>query len=60
MSAGVGLIVMAAIFAFGVALFGVAMIVILPGATFLEDRLAALRARRTPPPAAPEPPPAAE
>ena len=59
-NAGVGLIVMAAIFAFGVVVFGLAMIVLLPGATFLEDRLAALRARRTPPPDAPEPPAVAE
>ncbi len=47
MSAGIGLIVLAVIFAFGVVLFGLLAISMLPGAVFLEDRLQAVRARRT-------------
>jgi hypothetical protein len=46
MSTGVGLIVLAAIFAFGVALFGLLAIVLLPGAIVIEDALQGLRARR--------------
>jgi hypothetical protein len=47
MSAGIGLIVLAVIFAFGVVLFGLLMISLLPGATFLEERIDAIRARRS-------------
>jgi hypothetical protein len=45
-STGVGLIVLAVIFAAGVVLFGLLAISLLPGAVFLEDRLQAIRARR--------------
>lgn len=48
MSTGVGLIVLAVIFVVGVVLFGLLAISMLPGAVFLEDRLQAIRARRTP------------
>jgi hypothetical protein len=54
-NAGVGLIVLAVIFAAGVVLFGLLAISLLPGAVFLEDRVQAIRARRTAaPPAADE------
>jgi hypothetical protein len=46
MSAGAGVVVLGVIFAFGVVLFGLLMIALLPGATLLEERLEALRARR--------------
>lgn len=55
MNAGVGLIVLAVIFAFGVVLFGLVAISMLPGAVFLDDRLRAIRARRTPPARTDEP-----
>lgn len=55
MSAGIGLIVLAVIFAFGVLFFGLLAISMLPGAVFLEDRLQAIRARRTPPARTDEP-----
>jgi hypothetical protein len=45
-NAGIGLIVLAVIFATGVVLFGLLAISLLPGAVFLEDRLQAIRARR--------------
>jgi hypothetical protein len=45
-SAGVGLVVLGAIFAFGVVLFALLMISLLPGATLLEEQLEAFRARR--------------
>jgi hypothetical protein len=45
-STGVGLIVLAVIFAAGVVLFGLLAITLLPGTVFLEDRLQAIRARR--------------
>lgn len=48
MNAGIGLIVLAAIFVFGVVLFGLLAISMLPGTVFLEDRLQAIRARRAP------------
>jgi hypothetical protein len=55
-STGVGLIVLAVIFAGGVVLFGLLAISLLPGAVFLEDRLQAMRARRVArPPSADEP-----
>jgi hypothetical protein len=44
----VGLIVLAVIFAVGVVLFGLLAISLLPGAVFLDERLQAIRARRTP------------
>jgi hypothetical protein len=40
-------VVLGVIFAFGVVLFGLLMIALLPGATLLEDRLEALKARRS-------------
>jgi hypothetical protein len=50
MSAGAGLIVLAVIFAVGVVLFGLLMIVLLPAATAVEERIEALRSRRAAPP----------
>ena len=49
MNAGVGLIVLAVIFAAGVVLFGLLAITLLPGAVFLDERLQAIRARRSRP-----------
>lgn len=49
MNAGIGLIVMAAIFAFGVALFGLVAIALLPGATFVDELVARWRSRRSAP-----------
>jgi hypothetical protein len=46
MPTGLGLIVLAAIFAFGVLLFGLFAIMLLPGAVLLEDALAVFRSRR--------------
>lgn len=54
-NAGIGLIVLAVIFAFGVVLFGLLAISMLPGAVLLEDRLREIRTRRTPPERADEP-----
>jgi hypothetical protein len=45
-STGVGLILLAVIFAAGVVLFGLLAITLLPGTVFLEDRLQAIRTRR--------------
>ncbi len=44
-----GLIVMAAIFAFGVVLFALLAIALIPGALLLQERLDAVRARRAEP-----------
>lgn len=43
---GIGLIVLGVIFVFGVALFGLLAIALLPGATLLVDKVEAVRARR--------------
>lgn len=48
MSDGVGLVVMAAIFAFGVVLFAVVAITLLPASTWLFDRIDRIRRRRSP------------
>jgi hypothetical protein len=45
-STEVGLIVLAAIFAFGVVLFGLLAITMLPGAVFLDEQIQAIRRRR--------------
>jgi hypothetical protein len=44
-STGVGLIVLAVIFAFGVVLFGLVAIALLPGAAVLDERIEARRRR---------------
>jgi hypothetical protein len=46
MSTGLGLVVIAAIFAFGVALFGLLAISLLPALTVLDEKLEARRRRR--------------